>query len=240
MALKSIHPGVVCASLLCISSHANAVILGFNEFAAGLIIDDEYAPAVDIIARNFGGGPNAAVIFDTDNPTGGDNDLAAPFSSATPGLSDSYTPGNVLIIQERDNCDFTAGSCTVPDDEGSRPAGEFEFVFNTAVILESLDFFDIEPIESSKAIRLFDVNDDPIFAGSFVVPDTGGDRKWDRLDFSNATGVKRMVIGMGGSGAIDNLSYTVIPVPPAVWLFASGLLGMIGIARRKQRSSPAR
>jgi len=26
---------------------------------------------------------------------------------------------------------------------------------------------------------------------------------------------------------------TVIPVPAAVWLFGSGLLGLIGIARRK-------
>ena len=28
----------------------------------------------------------------------------------------------------------------------------------------------------------------------------------------------------------------VVPVPPAVWLFGSGLLGLIGIARRKQSS----
>ena len=26
---------------------------------------------------------------------------------------------------------------------------------------------------------------------------------------------------------------TVVPVPPAVWLFGSGLLGLVGIARRK-------
>ncbi|MGB5259520.1 MAG: hypothetical protein WBO34_03245 [Gammaproteobacteria bacterium] len=35
---------------------------------------------------------------------------------------------------------------------------------------------------------------------------------------------------------IDNLSYTVnaVPVPPAIWLFGSGLLGLLGAARRKQ------
>lgn len=35
---------------------------------------------------------------------------------------------------------------------------------------------------------------------------------------------------------IDNLSFTVnaVPVPPAVWLFGSGLLGLIGVARRKK------
>jgi len=31
-----------------------------------------------------------------------------------------------------------------------------------------------------------------------------------------------------------NWSYTVVPVPAAVWLFSSGLLGLIGIARRKK------
>jgi hypothetical protein len=29
------------------------------------------------------------------------------------------------------------------------------------------------------------------------------------------------------------LTYTYVPVPPAVWLFGSGLLGLIGIARKK-------
>ena len=28
-------------------------------------------------------------------------------------------------------------------------------------------------------------------------------------------------------------AYTVVPVPAAVWLFASGLLGLVGVARRK-------
>jgi hypothetical protein len=34
---------------------------------------------------------------------------------------------------------------------------------------------------------------------------------------------------------IDDMRFgTVVPIPAAVWLFASGLLGMIGIARRKK------
>lgn len=37
------------------------------------------------------------------------------------------------------------------------------------------------------------------------------------------------------SGAIDNIdiSTSAVPVPAAVWLFSSGLLGLIGVARRK-------
>jgi len=38
------------------------------------------------------------------------------------------------------------------------------------------------------------------------------------------------------SGAVlfDELAPAVVPVPPAVWLFGSGLLGLVGMARRKK------
>ena len=34
--------------------------------------------------------------------------------------------------------------------------------------------------------------------------------------------------------AVGSWTYTVIPVPAAVWLFGSGLLGIVGVARRKR------
>ena len=40
-------------------------------------------------------------------------------------------------------------------------------------------------------------------------------------------GGPRMIAG------IDNCRASVVPVPAAVWLFGSGLLGLIGVARRK-------
>lgn len=36
------------------------------------------------------------------------------------------------------------------------------------------------------------------------------------------------------NGTIDYLTLTAIPVPPALWLFGSGLLGLAGIARRRR------
>jgi len=32
---------------------------------------------------------------------------------------------------------------------------------------------------------------------------------------------------------IETMDVTAVPVPAAAWLFASGLLGLVGIARRK-------
>ena len=42
-----------------------------------------------------------------------------------------------------------------------------------------------------------------------------------------------------GSFAIINLevAHTVVPVPAAVWLFGSGLLGLVGVARRKRANA---
>ena len=40
--------------------------------------------------------------------------------------------------------------------------------------------------------------------------------------------------GPGQITSFDAVLTTVVPVPPAVWLFGSGLLGLVGIARRKK------
>jgi len=39
-----------------------------------------------------------------------------------------------------------------------------------------------------------------------------------------------------GIGLFAVYDSTVVPVPPAVWLFGSGLLGLTGVARQKTRS----
>jgi len=62
-----------------------------------------------------------------------------------------------------------------------------------------------------------------------ICPDTictSGPRAYTSADFTN------------NGGNIADLSnaraFSVVPVPAAVWLFGSGLLGLIGIARRKK------
>ena len=46
--------------------------------------------------------------------------------------------------------------------------------------------------------------------------------------FGDATG--------GGAGYNANFNFTApaVPVPAAVWLFGSGLLGLVGVARRRK------
>jgi hypothetical protein len=40
-----------------------------------------------------------------------------------------------------------------------------------------------------------------------------------------------------GTGTDACPTVAAVPVPAAVWLFGSGLLGLVGIARRKKRNS---
>lgn len=218
----------------CLSPFANAAVIDFEDQATGTIIDNEYAPLVNLNVINRGGGPDVGVIFDSLNPTGGDYDLGGPFDSNNPALADGFTTGNVLIIHENYNC--TTDKCRNPDDEGSRPAGTFYFNFESVITLESIDFFDIETAEngrtSNNVIKLFDAAENEIKPGTFFTPDTGGDNMWDQLVF-DVDGVKRIELNMGGSGAIDNIRFTVVPIPPAIWLFGSGLIGLAGLARRK-------
>jgi hypothetical protein len=79
--------------------------------------------------------------------------------------------------------------------------------------------------------------------GGFTVTDTGsgqtlaaqigGDLPGDLGTFSR-TGVGIANAGEGGpSGTIT--AFNVVLVPPAVWLFGSGLLGLIGVARRRNQ-----
>ena len=57
------------------------------------------------------------------------------------------------------------------------------------------------------------------------------------IQFGAATGtVTTGTVAVNWDIRRDNLSYTVnaVPVPPALWLFGSGLLGLIGMARHKK------
>jgi len=226
---------LLLSTILCaLSPLTQAGVIDFDDLTAGTIVDNEYAPLLNVGVQNLGGGPDVAVIFDTLNPTGRDYDLGGPFNSNNPDLEDNFTANNVLIIHERFDCNNL--SCREPDDEGSRQAGRFFFDFASSITLESIDFFDVETAENGdrpeNAIRLFDAADNEILPGRFFTPDTGGDNMWDRLEF-NVAGVKRIELNMGGSGAIDNITYSVVPIPAAIWLFGCGLIGLVGLARRK-------
>jgi len=145
-----------------------------------------------------------AVAFDSEHPTGGDNDLGFD------GL------GNVLINQDDfDYGDFAEGGVDVPDDEEC--GNLFEVRFTTPVCVNGLTLLDIDRDEGKAKIELFNAADTRTLV-KYIAP--GGDH--ERVDVELPDQARcdtvRMTVRLRGSGAVDNISYCEAPeVDPVRW-----------------------
>ncbi len=237
-------------AILLASSNAQAVwLLDFEDLSKGDVVNNQFSSGmpnaggvgVTVSAVNFGKDQDLAVIFNTGFPSGGDLDLAAPFSSPNfPALSNDFSPGNILILQENfDSCtpSVTPTNCSDPDDEGSRPAGKFIFDFTDPVVIQSVDFFDVETLENGlpENIKILLFGTGNVLLDTFFVPDTGGNNTWGQVDI-NTSGVLTMEVRMGGSGGIDNIAGYVVPEPSTMLLLGSGLAGL-GFFRRRKKAA---
>jgi len=152
--------------------------LDFEGLAAGDIVSGQFQGHGVTIASQDSDHP--PMIFDTENPTGGDGDLG------------SATLGKVLILSQD-------GDTSDPDDNGS--GGTFQFTFDDPVTMNSMTFKDIE---EGATIDLFDASGASL--GSIAVSATGnGGERQETIDTEN---VGRMDVTLHGSGALDNVSFT--------------------------------
>ncbi len=156
--------------------------LDFNAFAAGTEMDDEYF-ATDGVTISATGGSGQAMIFDSNNPTGGDDDLA---SDTLDGL--------LIISEDGDECD--------PDDNAS--GGSIFFDFEDLVRIKSLTFKDIEETSGDGTRMIFYDANDQVIKNMFVSPTGDGGESTVQLF---VPGVARMEVRFEGSGAIDNLVF---------------------------------
>jgi hypothetical protein len=121
------------------------------------------------------------MVFDSSNPTGGDDDLASPDQA------------KILIISEdADSSD--------PDDNAR--GGTLIFGFDRATSIAELGVLDIDPRETTK-IRLYDAR------GKLIktVSATGrGDNRQQAIDIS-ADNVSRMEIDLDRSGAVTHVTF---------------------------------
>ena len=153
-----------------------STVIDFEGFAAGTVIDNEYADLGVTISAT--GGSNQAMIFNTFNPTGGDYDLA------------TNNQGNVLIISED-------GDSHDPDDNAH--GGTITFDFDQATDISTISFLDIE--EAGGTIRSFDTNGNLIDSQAIPIMGNGG-----QADVNiNDDDVARLEVSLSGSGAITGL-----------------------------------
>ncbi|SLN60138.1 Hint domain-containing protein [Roseisalinus antarcticus] len=164
------------------------VTLNFEGFARGTVIDDEYADKGVHISSIVDGKVNdshsPAMVFDSSQPTGGDWDLK------TPNL------GKVLIVSED-------GDSHDPDDEAC--GGTLRFDFDEPVAMDCITLLDVE---EGARVNMYD--EDGNLLNSVHVSTLNNGQKV--VDLGDTENVARMDVVFSGSGALDNVKYT-IPEP---------------------------
>jgi len=219
---KKISLTIMGVCSLVLSTQTNAALLTFDG-----VITGSTSFAFD------GDGDNVDdVIFTTTDPAG--FNIIGPGPNMT-NISEPGLEGSTLTDPDL-RVDFLVGA-----------AGSLSFGF-------ALDDF-AETVNTWASFEVYDINNNLLGSdfetGLYTFPDGlnqsdfpegiikvnfSGLASYALFDFNNdATGGQRYIIDNfeGTFGTSENPPGSVIPVPAAVWLFASGLLGLVGVARKK-------
>jgi len=120
----------------------------------------------------------------------------------------------------------------------STPQTQLTLDFTTVVTDVSFDF--ANPA-GDLTVSAFDVSGASLGVFNFLGTDlfvnqAGFNQKAGHVDISGIGEIASLLIEPGLDQALifDNLNFSPVPIPAAVWLFGSGLIGLIGIARRKK------
>jgi hypothetical protein len=252
---------VIVATFAASAAEATAIVIDFEEpeFDHGDVVAS--SKGVVITTENFhkNFSPDLGVIFDSTLRGTRDPDLEGP------GPTDSVTwsggnlggdvvLGNVLIIQEN-SWGCGDGTCDKPDDEGGRTGGsevgageftvDFSYFVNHGLRVTSFgfDFIDVESAEAVNSVVFFQGSTEIQMAFTSLPGISNsdfGDNTANRVAPIWATDLgltefDRVVIRLGGSGAIDNITFTPIPEPTTALLFAAGIVSLARSGRRQLR-----
>lgn len=226
--------------------NAGAVLIDFEGFVEGRIIDDEFAPLITINAIDVNKNPRPAVIFNSNTARDlEDNDLMSPWSDGNIADEDL---GNLLIIQDDQRLETDGmGNIAYPDDEGDRPAGSIFFHFAAPVRSFGFDLIDVEGMEeytvggyfaafySAGAMQAL------IGFGNLAALDPSiqyGNNTANRIspisfDHLELNRFDMVEINFGGSAAVDNIRFNPVPEPASMLLVGSGLIVLAGVGRKK-------
>jgi hypothetical protein len=111
------------------------------------------------------------------------------------------------------------------------------FVTSSDTLIGNYRFDSIAPLTllADTSYRVVAVNLDDLYNITIGTPDSVDPRiTWNGYSYCNTTTLTSCD-DFGGTERTFMANFEVtVPVPPAVWLFGSGLIGLIGIARRKK------
>ncbi|MCP3915959.1 MAG: hypothetical protein GY711_10425 [bacterium] len=191
------------------------------------VIDFEGLPAgtiVNEVTARFGLGPirvlgvnprlasNAAVVFDSAHPTGGDDDLGTPHEDfGGPGIGaggaagsdyENHLPhGSVLVVA--DDLTDSNGDGRVDDPGDTNDPGAMVVLDFSSVGPVTLHAITVVDVESANA-RVDALDAGGILLASKALPVTGNNGV-ARVDLEHVAGVTSMEVHLGGSAAIDDV-----------------------------------
>ena len=181
-----------------------------NPVPAGTIVSDQWH-GIDIhisAINDRSGHPDEAIIFDSNNPTGGDNDLGAPWPNGN--LEPDTNLGNILIIAEDivDNNDD--GLVDDPDDEAK--GGTIFFQSTSSHCYLGFDLIDLESNESNSGYVEIMLDGGGILHlhfNSFPGTNYGNNSANRVVIIAEQIGdtFKEVLFHFNGSGAIDNVIF---------------------------------
>jgi len=136
-------------SVLLAAAPALALTLDFEGFDHGDVVANRVASHGDwtLVVDNPNRDFDIAAAFDSGVSGSADPDLEMGSGWSGGNLAPDTELGSMLILQER-SC--SGATCATPDDEGSRPAGSFLFLFEATFQFASLDLIDVELGEESS------------------------------------------------------------------------------------------
>jgi hypothetical protein len=229
------------------ASAANAQSkVSFDSQQHGEIITNQFLASEGFLvsANNLARPFDLAIVFDTNRTGTADPDLEGPpWSGGNLPLNTQL--GNALILAEN-NTDVVApfGFIDSPDDEGTRPAGDLIFQYNRQITSFGFDIVDVEGVmDENGRVTFFRDNvqqaqvnfSQLVTPGTFFDPTIAfGDHSINRIrPFTAAqlgtTSFDRVVVRLGGSGALDNI---VVPEPA---VSAAMVLGAVMLVTRHRR-----
>ncbi|MEO1657094.1 MAG: hypothetical protein AAFR65_05185 [Pseudomonadota bacterium] len=183
------------------------------------------------------GNPDQAILFDTNNPTGGDTDLASDFApvGSTSEADETEDLGFVLIIAEdlvlQDGTDIVAD----PDDKAA--GGTFVFDFSLPTTFEAITLADTKPGVLFEGFEVGNNTGIADFSFTYMgdLDNDGSLNFFDDLTFAGWTNLASLEITLPDSGAIDNFTYTAVPVPGALPLMMGGAALLTAAGRRRRQ-----
>ena len=231
---KNLLLGAVCASVLTFSLS--------NSAQASFVIDDFNVDSTSSVTDNtVGGSITGPSVID------GANIVMNGVPGWTRTLTADLTAGDTMDTVVCENC--KAGHVTMGGGN-SNGIGTYTYA-GSAIDLSSyikLGFdWGADLAGASVDIIVGDGSSTSTAASWSSLAATGGSAPgnlvmqalmgitWGSVNSSAVTEIQFAVKGVQNlDSIIDNISLSPVPVPAAVWLFGSGLLGLIGIARRKK------